>query len=116
MQSFLFQLAYDAPRLKESGGRLDVLVTNARKVYRYQFKKVGEEIIETRFGQIDTIHLLSEAENPEDTYEVWLAPSYFYLPVKLKMYVGRFPMEQIATRIGISGAGIPVVSAADIAK
>ncbi len=116
MQSFLFQLAYDAPRLEETGGKLDVLVTNARKVYRYQFKKIGEATVETRFGQIDTIHLLSEAANPEDAYEVWLAPSYFYLPVKLKMYMGRFPIEQIATRIGISGAAGPADSDVNAGK
>lgn len=103
MQSFLFQLAYDAPRLAEGGGRLDVLVTNARKVYRYQFKKIGEEVVETRFGPVETIRLLSEAANPEDAYEVWLAPKYSYLPVRLKLFLGRFPFEQIATRIGVSG-------------
>lgn len=104
MQSFLFQLAYDAPRIAEGDGRLDVLVTNARKVYRYQFKKISEEIVETRFGPVDTIRLLSEAANPEDAYEVWLAPKYSYLPVRLKLYLGRFPFEQIATRIGVAGA------------
>ncbi len=104
MQSFLFQLAYDAPRIAEGNGRLDVLVTNARKVYRYQFKQIGEEVVETRFGPVETIRLLSEAANPEDAYEVWLAPKYSYLPVRLKLYLGRFPFEQIATRIGVAGA------------
>lgn len=102
MQSFLFQLAYDAPRLAESNDKLDVLVTNARKVYRYQFKKIGVEIVETRFGAIEAIRLLSDAANPEDAYEVWLAPRYFHLPVKIKMYLGRFPFEQLVTRIGVS--------------
>ncbi len=103
MQSFLFQLAYDAPQLAETGDKLDVLVTNARKVYRYQFRKMGTERVETRFGAVETIRLLSEAANPEDQYEVWLAPGYFYLPVKLKYYLGRFQVEQLATRIGVSG-------------
>jgi hypothetical protein len=107
MQSFLFQLAYDAPQLADSGEKLDVLVTNARKVYRYQFRKMGTERVETRFGAIDTIRLLSEAPNPEDQYEVWLAPSYFYLPIKLKYYLGRFPVEQLATRLGVSGDAPP---------
>lgn len=102
MQSFLFQLAYDAPRLSETDGKLDVLVTNARKVYRYQFRKVGEETIDTKFGKVETIHLVADAPNPEDVYEVWLAPAYFYLPVKLKYYLGRFQFEQTATRIGIA--------------
>jgi hypothetical protein len=102
MQSFLFQLAYDAPRLTAEGDRLDVLVTNARKVYRYQFKRLGVETVETRFGPVETIRLLSEAANPEDAYEVWLAPQYNYLPVRLRYYLGRFPVEQIAVRIGVS--------------
>jgi Protein of unknown function (DUF3108) len=103
MQSFLFQLAFDAPRIAESGDNLDVLVTNARKVYRYQFKKMGIETLETRMGKIETIRLLSSAPNPEDAYEVWLAPQYFYLPVKIKLYLGKFPVEQLVTRIGIAG-------------
>jgi hypothetical protein len=103
MQSFLFQLAYDAPYLAESGDKLDVLVTNARKVYRYQFRKLATETLDTRMGQIETIRLLSEAANPEDQYEVWLAPGYFYLPMKLKYYLGRFQVEQLVTRIGVSG-------------
>jgi hypothetical protein len=102
MQSFLFQLAFDAPRLAETGGNVDVLVTNARKVYRYQFKKMGSETLDTRMGKIDTIRLLSDAPNPEDAYEVWLAPQYFYLPVKIKLYLGKFPVEQVVTRIGMS--------------
>ena len=102
MQSFLFQLAYDAPQLGENGEKLDIVVTNARKVYRYQFRKLGTETLDTRFGAIETIRLLSEAANPEDQYEVWLAPGYFYLPIRLKYYLGRFPVEQLATRIGIS--------------
>ena len=102
MQSFLFQLAYDAPHLAENDEKLDIVVTNARKVYRYQFRKLGTETLETRFGVIDTIRLLSGAANPEDQYEVWLAPGYFYLPIRLKYYLGRFEVEQMATRIGVS--------------
>jgi len=103
MQSFLFQLAYDAPYMAESGDKLDVLVTNARKVYRYQFRKLGTETLDTRLGPIETVRLVSETANPEDQYEVWLAPSYFYLPMKLKFYLGRFQAEQMITRIGVSG-------------
>jgi len=102
MQSFLFQLALDAPRIADAGGNIDVLVTNARKVYRYQFKKIGIETVDTRMGKIETIRLVSDAATPEDAYEVWLAPQYFYLPVKIKLYLGKFPVEQVATRIGMS--------------
>ena len=99
MQSFLFQLAFDAPALQSSEATLDVMVTNARKVYRHRFRQVGNEVVRTRSGPVETIHLRSEAADPEDVYEVWLAPGNFHLPVKLKFYAGRFPVELIATSI-----------------
>ena len=99
MQSFLFQLAYDAPKMKGPDDRLDVMVTNARKVYRHRFRRVGIEAVQTRAGDVETVHLRSEASDPEDTYEVWLTPGNYYLPVKIKFYAGRFPVELIATSI-----------------
>lgn len=100
MQSFLFQLAHDTAALQGNAGTINVEVTNARKIYRYQFRNLGEEIVETRAGSVTALHLKSEATSPEDTYEVWLAPAHHYLPVKLKFQIGRFPIEQVATNMG----------------
>ncbi|MEO8100890.1 MAG: DUF3108 domain-containing protein [Betaproteobacteria bacterium] len=99
MQSFLFQLAFDAPKLQGPDDRLEVLVTNARKVYRHRFRQVGMETIEIRSGTLQAMHLRSEAVEPEDTYEVWLTPDNHYLPVRIRFYAGRFPVELIATSI-----------------
>jgi len=99
MQSFLFQLAYDAPRLKSPDERLEVMVTNARKVYRHRFRQIGVETVQTRAGPVETLHLLSESADPEDAYEVWLALKNHHLPVKIKFFAGRFPIELIATSI-----------------
>ena len=98
-QSFLFQLAYEAPKLKAPEDRLTILVTNARGVNRYTFKKVGEVTLETRLGPMETLHLVRETTEPRDSYEVWLSPKHHYLPVKLKFFVDRFPAELIATNI-----------------
>jgi hypothetical protein len=98
-QSFLFQFAYETDRLQSPDDRLDVLVTNARKVYRHRFRVVGKETVETQFGTVSTLHLRSEAVDPEDVYEVWLSPENHHLPVKLKFFAGRFPIELIATSI-----------------
>ena len=99
MQSFLFQMAYEVPNMAGIGSQIEVSVTNARKVYKYQFKYMGEEQLRMPFGEVRTVHLLSAASNPEDSYEMWLAPDYFYLPMRLKFYLGKFPVEQRATRI-----------------
>ncbi len=98
-QSFLFQLAIESVKLKMADDRLTILVTNARGVNRYTFKKVGEATIETRLGPVETVHLMRETTEPRDGYEVWLSPKHHYLPVKLKFFVDRFPAELIATNI-----------------
>lgn len=101
--SFLFQLPYDLRALKKRNDRLNVVVSNARKVYRHEFVQVGEETLETKMGALKTVHLKSEATNPEDVYEVWLALDNFYLPVKIKFFAGRFLIEQTVTGIRIDG-------------
>ncbi len=101
MQSFLFQMAHDAAQLKPNQNTIEVQVTNARKVYQYKFKRIGEEVVQTRLGAIPAIHLKSEAADPEDVYEVWLSPEHFYMPIKLKFFMGRFPIEQVASSIRV---------------
>jgi hypothetical protein len=98
-QSFVFQLAYLLAQGQDAGKALDVLVTNARKVYRHRFKIVGAGPLETDLGVIEAVHLVSEADNEEDVYEAWLSPAHHNLPVKLKFHAGRFPIELIATSI-----------------
>ena len=98
-QSFLFQLAVEAPKLKTAEDRLTISVTNARGINRYTFKKVGEALLETRLGAVETVHLVRETSEPRDGYEAWLSPKHHYLPVKLKFFLDRFPAELIATNI-----------------
>jgi len=100
-QSFLFQMAVDADRFLSPDTRMEVMVTNARKIYRYQFHRIGEETLALKSGPVATWHLVSEAADPEDVYEVWLAPSLHFLPVKLKFHLGKYPMEQTATSISV---------------
>ena len=99
MQSFLFQLAFDAPKLRGPDDRLEILVTNARKIYRHRFRQVGTEAVNIRSAPVQTIHLRSEAGDPEDIYEVWLATENYHLPVKIRFFAGRFPIELIAANI-----------------
>ena len=98
-QSFLFQLAIEAAKLRTAEDRLTIVVTNARGLNRYTFKKVGESILETRLGPVETLHLVRETSKPRDGYEVWLSPKHHYLPIKLKFFLDRFPAELIATTI-----------------
>jgi hypothetical protein len=102
-QSFLFQMAHDMAQGDGNTTSVTVKVTNARKIYEYKFNRIGEETIETRMGPLATIHLKSEAADPEDVYEVWLAPEHHFMPVKLKFFMGRFPVEQVVSSLSSSG-------------
>ena len=99
--SFLFQLGYDLRAAKGSSDSISVVASNARKIYRHEFLQVGEETLQTQMGPVKTIHLKSDASDPEDVYEVWLAPEKFHLPVKVKFYAGRFLIEQTVTSISV---------------
>jgi hypothetical protein len=98
-QSFVFHLAYVLAQGKDAGRPIELMVTNARKVYRYRFQILGIGPQETPLGVVEAVHLKSEAADPTDVYEVWLAPSYYNLPVRLKFFAGRFPIELVATSI-----------------
>jgi Protein of unknown function (DUF3108) len=106
IQSFLFQLGFDAPNLSTNAqpatSDLDVVATNARKIYRYKFKFIANETLKLPFGEVETLHIKSNATDPTDVYEVWLAPAYSYLPVKLKFYAGKFALEQTAQAITVT--------------
>ena len=106
MQSFLFQMGFDAPNVshnpKSDGAELDVVATNARKIYRYKFRFIAKETLTLPFGKIETIHLKSNADDPTDVYEVWLATAYNHIPVKVKFYAGKFPLEQTAQSVTVT--------------
>jgi hypothetical protein len=104
MQSFVFQMAHEMAKAQGAADTLVVQVTNARKVYEYRFKRVGEETLETRGGTMTAIHFKSDQTNPEDVYEVWLAPDRYFMPVKLKYHMGRFPVEQTLDSLKSSSA------------
>ncbi len=99
-QSFVFHLAYLLAQNRQRGQAIELMVTNARKVYRYGFQVIDTGSLETPLGVVEAVHLKSEAADPTDAYEVWLAPSYYNLPVRLKFFAGRFPIELVATSIG----------------
>ena len=58
-----------------------------RKQYAWQYEVLGEELLYTRLGQINTWHLKPSrpAGGGDLTAEVWLAPSLQYLPVRLQI-------------------------------
>ncbi len=76
--SFMYQFMFVPPL--ES---MQLAITNGKKLDTYDYSFEGEEVIKTKMGDINTIHLLrTSGEDGKD--ELWLALDYRYVPVKIR--------------------------------
>ncbi len=102
--SVLYQLALTAPH----SGVLDLAVTNGRKFDHYLYQALGEEMLETPLGTLKTEHLSKVRGAGEDGLDVWLAPDYEYLPVRLRIVdKNGDAAEQVVTSINAERAAAP---------
>jgi hypothetical protein len=81
MISVFYQLAWLAPRQD-----VELAVATGSRLGRWTFEWVGEEKLELPSGITATLHLRTRSDG--DTTEVWLAPAFGGLPVKIR-YVDR---------------------------
>lgn len=92
--SFMYQFMFSPP-LENT----QVIVTNGKHLRAYAYQFVGETVITTHIGNINTIHLIKTDDNQEKT-ELWLATDYQYLPVKIrKTEKNGEVIEQIITKV-----------------
>lgn len=94
MYQFMF-LAVDGPSLS-------LHMSNGRKITRYEYRRVGEEEIDTPAGRFRTLHLTRVREPGDDGTDVWLALDRHRMPVKVVIDEekgGR--MEQVLTRLTV---------------
>lgn len=62
---------------------LDVVMTNGRKLDQYRYLITRNVVIDTPLGRKKTLHLVKQRRSDETAAEVWLAPQYHFLPVKV---------------------------------
>lgn len=97
--SFLYQFAFAPPTGKE----VKLILTNGRKIDRYGYDVVGEEILDLPSGSVKALHLSKQHGPNEDGTEIWLNLDNHYLPVKIRQLdkSGEISAEQIITGIAI---------------
>lgn len=76
--SFMYQFMFEPPLTN-----MQLNITNGKHLRTYHYSFEGEELIQTKMGEVNTIHLLKQDDNEEKT-EIWLAIDYQYLPVKIR--------------------------------
>lgn len=96
-QSLLFQFMFSPPT--ETDGELSL--TDGDKVVAYDYHTVGMETIEVKSqGPVRTLHVVLSGNESADTIELWLAPDFRYLPVKVRHTSSNGSVnEQLATSI-----------------
>lgn len=77
--SFMFQFMFVPPLQK-----MQLNITNGKKVAVYDYSFEGEEVIASKMGALNTVHLLRTSVEKEKTTELWLAVDYQYVPVKIR--------------------------------
>jgi hypothetical protein len=63
--------------------RMDVAMTNGRKLGHYVYDVMPGVEIDTALGRMRTLHLVRRHEPGDTQTEVWLAPAHAHLPVKV---------------------------------
>ena len=76
--SFMYQFMF-VPPLQN----MQLAITNGKKLDTYDYSFEGEEVIQTKMGDVKTIHLL-RTSGEEEKDELWLALDYQYVPVKIR--------------------------------
>ena len=97
--SQMYQFMFLAPDEQQ---RLEVSMTNGRKLDRYYYTVRKGVEIDTALGRIATLHLVKQRRPDQSGVELWLAPQLHYLPVRmLVMEEDGTRYEQFVTRLEI---------------
>ena len=96
--SIMYQLMFLAQDKRQ---RMEIAMTNGRKLGHYQYSTQPGVEIDTPLGRLTTLHVVRQHKPNENDTEVWLSPQHRYLPVKVLLDEDGTRYEQIVTRLDI---------------
>jgi Protein of unknown function (DUF3108) len=76
------------PELLRAGGTVDIPLALPHKVDVWTYDVIGEEVLDTPFGPLPSIHLKprrAPLKAGELSAEIWFAPQLRYLPVRIRI-------------------------------
>jgi hypothetical protein len=76
--SFIYQFMF-VPPLEQ----MQLAITNGKRFRTYLYQFDGEETLKTEIGDIRAWHISKHDSEGDGKLELWLAPDYRYLPVKI---------------------------------
>lgn len=95
--SVMYQFMYRMPAKPRV---LEFAMTNGRKLDLYRYDVTPDVLIDTPLKRMNTLHLVKQREADDSRAEIWLAPEFHYLPVKVLIVEDDgVRYEQVVTRI-----------------
>jgi hypothetical protein len=88
------------------GESFTVTVADGKRVKDYHLNYVGEEVLKTPVGNINTLHFERLHDDPDRTSETWLAPDWDYMMVKTLHVDDGSPVEVTLTGGRINGVAL----------
>jgi hypothetical protein len=94
------------------GKSVEMPLAISRKLERWIYDIVGEEVLRFPFGAVPTFHIKPrrEAQGGDLTPEVWIAPTLQYLPVRIMIRDNKgswidLSLEKPPLQAAVPGAG-----------
>ena len=81
--SIMYQLMFSVRAVNTKAPFMDFAMTNGRKLEKYRYTAQPGVTIDTPLKRLDTIHLVKQREADDTGTEIWIAPEYGNLPVKV---------------------------------
>jgi hypothetical protein len=83
-------------------GIVEMPMTTGRKLDHYRYDTHTNVVIETPLKRLTTLHLAKQRDQNDSHTEIWLAPEFHYLPVKVLIVESDgVRYEQIVTRLDV---------------
>jgi Protein of unknown function (DUF3108) len=83
-------------------------VADGKRIKDYSFVYVGDEVIDTPMGPVNTMHFMRPHEEPDRKSDTWIAPAWNYMMVRTIHIEDNKPVKAQITSASIDG--IPVQS------
>ncbi len=100
--SAMYQFTYLVQAQARTAKTLEMPMTTGRKLDQYRYDIATDVVIDTPLKQLTTVHLTKQRDQNESHTEVWLAPEFHYLPVKVVIVENDgVRYEQVVTRLDV---------------
>ncbi len=100
--SIMYQLMFAMRTVNSKAPHMNFAMTNGRKLEQYRYTAQPDVTIDTPFKRINTTHLVKQREADDTGTEIWVAPAYSNVPVKVLIIENDgVRYEQVATHVEI---------------